>query len=269
MRIRRLGPLFAVSLLSFVLTVQAQQVPAPVTPTRDAQAVAVLQATIKAMGAAPSDSTATGTVTETIGSESQEGTVQILTRGTGESLEAIGLPDLSQTTIYSYWMAGQTIGSGAQQQLSGQLGMTSQTALYPLPLLVGALSNPDASLQYVGQETIDGAVTLHIRLWNTFASKPRLQMLAPFSVRDVWINASSMLPVRISFTRQSAGGRAFKTLVELDFSNYQQTGGFAYASQISESLNGTPWLTISIQSMTFNTGLQDSQFQLTCNNQGD
>ena len=269
MRFLRLGPFFAFGLLLSATTVLAQQSPslAPPTPTRDGRAVAVLQAAIKAMGGGvPSDSTATGTVTATVGPESQDGTIQILTRGTAESLEAISLPNLSQTTTYFHLMAGQTNGSTTQQQLSGQLAMTSQTALYPLPLFVGAMNNPDATLQYVGQETVDGAPVNHIRIWNTFASRIYMQPLATFSVRDVWMNASTGLPAKISFTQQAAAGRAFKTLVELDFSNYQQMNGFAYPYVIKKSLNGTPWLTISIQSVSFNTGLQYSQFQVNCSN---
>lgn len=269
MRTSQIGPLSVVSFLLFATAIHAQQPPsaASATPTRDIQAVAALQAAVKAMaagGVLPSDSTVTGTVNETVGPQDQEGKIQILTRGTGESLETIDLPDLSQTTIYSYWLAGQTTGSAAQQQLSGQLAVTSQSVFYPLSFLAGALSNPDASLQYVGQETVDGTTTQHIRVWNTFASKPRLEMLAPFSIHDVWINSSNGLPMKVSFIRQDASGRASKTLVEVEFSNYEQSAGFSYPSQISESLNGTPWLTISIQSMSFNTGLQEIQFQVNC-----
>lgn len=270
MRIMRLGPLFAFGFLLSIPSIQAQQGPVSTaaTPVRDAQAVAVLQITIKAMGGGnvPSDSTATGSITETVGPDLQEGTLQILTRGTDQSSEAISLPNLSQTTIYSNWMAGQTAGSAPQQQLSGQLAMTSQTALYPLPILAGALINLDVSLQYVGQETVDGTLTNHIRIWNTFASKAYMRPLASFSMHDVWTDAASGLPTRISFTQQSAAGSAFKTLVQLDFSNYQQTSGFVYPYLIKKSLNGTPWLTISIQSVSLNTGLQNSQFQVNCSN---
>jgi hypothetical protein len=190
----RLSLSFAFSLLFVASTVQAQQSPAPVVPTRDTQAVAVLQATIKALGgSAPSDSTATGTVTETVGSESQDGTIQVLTRGTGESLEAITLPDLSQTTVYSYSLAGQTTGSAPQEALSGELTATSQTALYPLPLFMEVMNDPDSSLQYVGQETVNGAVTNHIRMWDTFASRPSMRGLSSFSTRDVWMHQAAFL----------------------------------------------------------------------------
>lgn len=258
---------FFLVFLSIVLTVSlfAQQSANP-TVQRDAQAASLLQSSINAMGGAPpSDSTANGTVTAVAGTQTQNGTIQILTRGTNQSVEGITLPDLSQTTVYSNWLAGQTNGSNPQQQLSGQLAATSQTALYPLPLLVDTLGNPDVSLQYVGQETVGGAPANHIRIWNTFASRSYIQALSAFSTRDVWIDASSGYPLRISFTQQASAGQSFKTLVELDFSNYRQLNGFAYPFAIQKSLNGTPWLTISIQTVAFNTGLQASEFQVNCN----
>jgi hypothetical protein len=239
---------------------------AQTVPQRDSQAVAALQAAINAMGGgAPSDATISGTVTAA-GPDSQpeDGTIQILTRGTAESLETITFPNLSQTTIYAFGMAARTTGSQTQQRLTDQLSETIQTALYPLPLLVAAVNNSDTSLEYVGQETIGGVAAQHVRIWNTFASHPRPQLLAPFSTHDVWINAATGLPLKITFTQQAAEGEAFKTLVELDFLSYQRSSGFTFASLVKKSLNGTPWLTISIQSVAFNTGLQDSQLQITC-----
>lgn len=266
----RFVALIALAFLVSVTSAQAQQsaTTIPVSPTRDAQAVLLLQTIVKAMGGGliPSDSTANGTVIETVGSDSQNGTIQVLTRGTAESLESINLPDLTQTTVYANLLAGQTNGPTAQQQISGQLAATSQTVFYPLPFIAGALGNSDVSIQYVGQETVDGAATQHVRVWNTYASKARQQTLARYSVHDLWIGASNGMPLKISFTRQASGGQAFKTLVEFDFSNYQQVGSFAYPSQVNESLNGTLWLTVSIQTMSFNTGLQDTQFQVNCNN---
>jgi hypothetical protein len=269
MRTSRLGPLFALVLLLAVIEAQAQQSPTttPVTPTRDAPAVALLQSTIRAMGGGvPADSMGTGTVTETVGSESEDGTIEILTRGTDQSSETLSLPDLSQTTIYSSWMAGQTNGSATQQELTAQLAMTSQTVVYPLPFLISAVNNSDTSIQYVGQESLDGESTNHIRIWNTFASVTHMRALATFTARDVWLDSSTGLPAKISFTQQAAAGRAFKTLVELEFSNYQVTGGFSYPYTIKKLLNGTPWLAISIQKLSFNNGLESSRFQVNCGN---
>jgi hypothetical protein len=255
-------------LLSFALVapISAEQSPTQATVPRDTQAVAILQQAVAAMGGAPSDSTFNGTVTATIGSQSQTGTIQVFTLGTNQSQEVIALPDFSQTTTYSGWMASQANGS-ATTQVSSQLAATSQTALFPSPLLVGALNSPDYALQYVGIENVGGAPANHIRVWNTFASSlTYFQPVSSFTTRDIWLDQTSSLPVKITFTQQAASGASFKTLVELDFSNYQQSGGFTYPSLIQKSVNGTPWLTISIQTLAFNTGLQSSQFQVNCSN---
>jgi hypothetical protein len=263
MRVAR--PALAVS-ISFFLSLSLAGQQTATTVRRDPQALTILQGSIGAMGgAAPSDSTAFGTVTATAGTQTQSGPIQILTLGTNQSVETTSLPNLSQSTIFSNWTAAQTNGSSAQQQLSDQLAVTSQTALYPLPILLGMLNNPDVSLLYIGQETVAGVTANHIRIWNTFASRPYMQGTSSLSTRDVWLDSSTSLPIRISFTQQAATGQAFKTLVQLDFSNYQQASGFAYPHTIEKSLNGTPWLTISIQNVAFNTGLQASQFQLDCN----
>lgn len=261
-----LGPALAVLFLTFAsISTPNRQQTAGTAPVQDPQAVAVLQQSITALGGAPSDSTATGSVTATVGSQSQVGTVQVFTLGTNQSQEVISLPNFSQTTTYSAWLAAQSNGS-ATTQASSQLAATSQTALFPTPLLVSALNNPDYSLQFVGVETVAGSAANHIRVWDTFASVPYMQNLSTFSTRDVWLGQATGLPLKMTFTQQAASGSAYRTVVELDFSNYRQSGGFTYPFVIQKSVNGTPWLAISIQSAAFNTGLSASQFQISCSN---
>lgn len=251
-------------------TVAQSTVPTPPSPTRDPQALSLLEASIKTMGGAtPADSTATGTVTQTIGAESQQGTIQLLTKGTNQSSEAINLPNFTQTTAFASWMGSQATGSAAPQDISAQLAASSQTAIFPLPLIAGAVANADESFQYLGVETIGARSAQHIRIWNTFASKTRLQFLAALTSRDIWLDAVSNFPIKISFTQQSAIGAVPKLLIELVFSNYTQSSGIAYPEQIAKSINGTPYLTISIQSMVFNTGLTDSNFPVNCSGSTD
>jgi hypothetical protein len=165
-------------------------------------------------------------------------------------------------------MAAQTIGS-TQQSLSGQMAVTAQTPFFPLPLLVGAQNNPDFSFQYVALETLNGAPAHHLRMWNTFASRPYSQTLSQFSVRDIWIDTASSLPRKITYTQQTAGGYSPQFFVEVDLSNYQSVNGIAYPHQITKSVNGTPLLTISIQSVSFNTGLSAANFPINCNEGGN
>jgi len=234
--------------------------PAQTTPARDSQAVAILGQAVRAMGSsAPSDSTATGTITRVAGSLTENGTITILTRGTSQTAEQISVPSGQTAVIYSNGQAMETTPSGSSTAVM-ELAVTDQCPDFPLPWLVAALNNSDESLQYIGQETLNGAAALHVQATNTFASQPKLQKLAAFSVQDVWFDAASGLPVKLAYTRQAGGGAVPRIPVQVSFSNYSNVGGVLYPMQVQKSYNGTPSQTITIQSVSFNTGLTDAQF---------
>ena len=231
-------------------------------PTQDPQAISIVQKSVNAMASAvPSDSTANGSMEIVAGSQTTEGTVQILTKGTAESSVQSTGPSVTTTLIYANGQANETV-NGAVNVLSLERIQTAQAAEYPLPLLLSILNNPDTSLQYVGLETSNGESLNHVKSWNTFASQPGLQSLATFSTRDIWFDTTSGLPVRVSFTRCDAQGATAGIAVDVFFSNYQISSGVAYPFSIQESLNGTPWATITIQNVAFNTGLTDASFPI-------
>jgi hypothetical protein len=258
-----LGPLLSV-LLSFALVAPIsppEQSPAQATVPRDAQAVAILQQAITAMGTVPSDSTATGTVAITEGSTSQTGTIQVLTLGTNATSETITLPTDQRIVVYSNGDAKETSG-GQSANPTLQLIVTDQCADFPLPFLSSLLANADESLHYVGQETLGGESVQHLQTWNTFASKPAiLQPLSPFSTRDLWFDSTSGLLVKMAYTRRAGGGAVPGAPVTISYGNYQNVSGVLYPFQINKSFNGTPWQTITIQNVSLNTGLTSAQFQ--------
>jgi hypothetical protein len=229
-------------------------------PTRDPQSIAILQRSIINMGSTlPADSVASGSVEIVAGSQATQGTVRILTRGTAQSLVQITTPDASQTCIYSNGRANELTGATVTV-LPLELVVTSQAADFPIPFLAALLNDPDTSFQYVALEASNGLSLHHIQAWDSFASQPTLQALADFSLRDIWIDASSGLPQRISYVRRPAHGAVAGVAIDLFYSNYQNSSGRLYPSTIQKSLNGTPWATITIQNVAFNTGLTDSDF---------
>ncbi len=233
-----------------------------VTVQRDPQAAAILQQSIAALATtSPTDSSANGMVTLVEGSTTQSGTIQILTRGVTQTMEALNLPLGQRSVTYSNGDAKEVIGSQAAIPPL-ELIVTDQCPDFPLPLLQSILNNSDNVFLYVGQEALNGASVHHVQVWNTFASKPRLQKLAPFSARDIWFDTSSGLPVKIAYSRRAGGGAVPAFPVEVFFSNYTNVGGVLYPFQINKSYNGTPWQTITVQNVSFNTGLTDAQFQV-------
>jgi hypothetical protein len=234
------------------------------TATSDPQAVGILAKAMAALGSTlPASSEATGTVVRTLGTKTDTGTIKILTLGKSQSVEEIDLPDSVEKTTYAGYVAA--MGDGASQQLlPSTIAVVSQTAYFPLALLANAVLSPDSSFQYVGLETAEGISSQHIRVWSTFASKPYLQKFAKYSVRDLWIDSVSNLPRRISFTQSAAIGGP-PVVVDIELSNYRNFGGVLYPTLIQKSLNGTPQLAITIESVNFNVGLADALFAINCN----
>ncbi len=206
----------------------------------------------------PGDSTATGSVTITAGSNTESGTIKILTRGSSQSLEQITTSSGTTQAVYSNGVANDSNHIATKTKYSLELAASSQSALFPLPLLSAILNSPDSAFQYIGLENIDGAGCHHLRVWNTY--EPDLQHLSPFSYREIWINAATGLPAQIAYSMRAASGAEPSIAVEISYTKYQSSGGVQFPFQISKSLNGTPWMTITISNVSFNNRLTDSTF---------
>lgn len=232
------------------------------TVARDAQAVILIQNSITAMGTTPpTDSTANGTVNIVAGSLKSTGTVQLLTRGTTQTNISFQTNDSSWSFIYSNGQANRIDATGTTN-LSMERSASTQSLYFPLPFLSGLFNNPDVSLQFVAQEAFGTAQANHIRAQNTFNSFPASQFLTAFTVVDIWFDPTTSLPVQISMVRRDGGGAYPRILMTVCYSNYQQNGGLQYPYTIQEFVNGTLWITTSIQSVAFSTGLTEANFPL-------
>ena len=248
-----------VCLLSFPVESQQASTVAT-TPQRDAQAVAILQQSVAAMAPIPpSDSKATGSVTITAGSLTTQGTVTILTKGTNETSIQFQTPNNPRTVIFASGQ-GNKIETSQTTVYPLELSASSQCLYFPLPYIASVLSNPDYSIQFVGQEIVGTATANHITVQNTFSSSPTYKFLSPFTAADIWVDATSGLPVKIGMIRRDGGGSAPKIPFSVVYSNYQTVSGVRYPFTIQEYITETLWATTSIQSVAFNTGLTDSSF---------
>ena len=229
-------------------------------PQRDAQAVVVLQRAFTAMGGrAPTDSVATGSIELLEGSKTETGTIRILNRGLDQSAEHIGMRSGNRSLIYSRGEANGVLGTTVKA-FTLELASSSQSPEFPLILIAAALTNSDSAFQYLGTETVGGIQAHHMRYWNTYGSSPKLRNLAEFSVKDVWVGVVSGLPLKLGYDRRNGGGAESRVPLAVFYGDYRNVGGVLYPFLIQKSLNGTPWTTITIQSVSFNTGLTDTDF---------
>lgn len=258
MRVPR--PFVLLSLL-FVGDLSAQQTLQQVAP-RDPQAIAILQKSVSVMGGVvPADSVATGTVEIIAGSSFEKGTVRILTRGRDQSVEQIQTPEGLRAEVFSRGLGSEKQGAvGVERSL--EWAATSRSFVFPLPLIADDLNSVDTAYQYLGLETLNGLAVHHVRTWRAFASKPKLKHLEEFTVRDLWLDTASGLPLKFACVRRAARGAEPGFPLEVFYSDYRNVGGLLYPHRIEKHLNGTPWTTILIQTVAFNIGLADAEFSV-------
>jgi hypothetical protein len=140
--------------------------------------------------------------------------------------------------------------------------MSTQSPVFPLPLVTQILSSPDVKSIFLGTETVGSAICSHIQTWNSFDSYPRVVFLSEYTRKDIWIENQTGLIRRLSFEKRDAGGAVPRTLMDVYYLDYRTVGTVLYPFNVTESMNGTPWLTISIQNVAVNAGLTDSAFPI-------
>jgi len=226
---------------------------------RDPQALTILQRSLSAMGGVPNDVRATGFVTITAGSATDSGTIKILARGFDKTVEEIQTPGGSRAEIFSAGEGGSKQGLTVEAK-SLEWAASAQSGAIPSLLIASALNSSDGDYEYVGLEDLAGVKAHHVRLSASFASRPKLKHLREFSGKELWIDASSLLPLKLSFDRRDGQGAVPRIPIAYHYSDYRAVGGVFIPFQIQKDYNGTPWATIRLSSVSVNAGISDSAF---------
>ena len=236
-------------------------------PASDPRAVAFASQSISALtsGKAISDVTLTGSVTWSGGAAPETGTATLLASGTGESRMNLVLSSGTRTEIRDASTGvpqGQWIApSGASGRYASQNCATD--AVWFFPPLGSLAAGPNVVLIYVGLETRNGAAVQHIQSYlyqpNPFSVSPSPQQL---SAIDFYLDATTLLPVAITFNAHPDNNAGANLLVEVDFSNYQVLSGILVPMHIERAMQGNLLVDISISGVSFNTGLPLSDFTI-------
>lgn len=240
------------------------------TPTfgqvqRDSAAVmAIANAITKMGGLPPQDSTATASATITNPGATVQTTAQFSTHALDQTAEQFSLPAGAVNIVYSRGDSNDKSprAKPGQDPFSYELSLTAQSPFFPLPWLAARYANADVAIENIGMEKQAGVSAIHLRLTNTFASTPLLANYASMTVCDVWLNATTNLPLRIEFERKDAGGPSPGVRVAYEFSDYRNVQGFLYPFHIRKYVNGPIWADITVQTVSFNTGVPTSTFAI-------
>jgi hypothetical protein len=232
---------------------------------RDSSAVTAIASAITKMGSLPpQDSTATASVTITDRGSTNQTTAQFSTHGLDQTAEQFSLPAGAVNVIYSQGNSNDKSpwAKAGQDPFSFELSLTAQSPVFPLPWLAARYANTDVAIENIGTEKQAGVSAIHLRLTNTFASTPLLKHYASLTVCDVWLDATTNLPLRIGFERRDEGGPSVGIRVAYELSDYRIVQGFLYPFHIRKYVNGPLWADVTVQSVSFNTGVPTSTFAI-------
>jgi hypothetical protein len=236
-------------------------------PKSDPQAVSFASQSMSALtnGVAISDVTLTGTVTWTVGSDSEAGTATLLALGTGESRMNLSLQSGTRSEIRD---ASTGIALGQWINQSGASGLfASQNcwtdAVWFFPALGSLAMGPNVVLSYIGADSWYGHNAQHIEsyiyLVGQSLTTPTPQQL---STMDFYLDATTLLPLGIMFNGHPDNNAGANTQYEIDFLSYQAIGGVNVPTHVQKYIQGSLVLDLSITAASFNTGVPLSDFAI-------
>lgn len=267
MRIMRLGPLFAFSLLLFVPIVQGEQAASSPTPVRDPQAVSILQQCLSAAGGAQAisaiqDFTGTGNITYFWAGNPVTGSATV--RGLGVPYFRLDA-NLSQGT--RSWLVNGFKGTtknadGSTVPISYANAVNQGSLTFPYSAILAALNDSSVSISMSGTTTVNNRAGMIIQTQPTLgpADDPGGEV-AKLNTKSFVIDSQTFAILETEDTLWSSDGRMLPTKHDVIFSNFKAVNEISVPLSIIEKIGGQETWSLQLSSVTFNSGLTADVFQ--------
>jgi len=244
----------------------------PLPAPKDPQAVSVVNQALIVAGGIPAisaiaDYTATGNITYHWNPEAQ-GTVNVRGLGFDKIRVDASLPSGVHSLVIS---AGQTTTKnkdGAVSQYPPPYPVPSSDAfLYQPPMFPGSLvlphtqltvvlNNPRFSISYKGIVQLDGNSVHDVQVQPILPGQTQPDSMTEYHTIDFFIDTTTL---QLVMTQDNVP----KHIVhQIRYSDYRNVGGVQVPFSIGEQMGGQKTRDIQLSQISFNTGLQDSDFAL-------
>jgi hypothetical protein len=240
-----------VGAIALSTTAFAQQAQAPV--------LAFLQGSLTAMVGRSSvqDVTLTGSVTDSSGSKTAIGSFTAKAFFPGNSRVDVSLPGGTTSEVRIIGTSGVAgtwaTDDGTSHAIPQHNLMTESAWFFPAFTLKNLLTNPAMSVSYIGQEgTLVHFTAYEIPIGaspEVGATQRRLSQI------DIYLDAATLLPARLSFNTHPDNNALLDLPVDVQFFNYQSANGVNLPFRIQKFLNRGLISDLQVQSAAFNTGL--------------
>jgi hypothetical protein len=241
-------------------------------PASDPQAVSLAQQSIAALtGGNPiSDVTLNANVTATAASGNETGTGTLQAKGVGESRIDLTLPSGMRTEIRNDGGGtnpqGESAVNGGNYQLWAQHNCwISASWFFPALSVLASTSDPTVIFSYVGMEKRNGSSVQHIQSYRYIVDPSRSATTAltqRLSTTDFYLDASSLLPIAITFNTHPTDNDGMDLRAEIEFFKYQLVNGVLVPFRIQQTVFGSLILDVTVKGVALNSGISDSVFAI-------
>jgi hypothetical protein len=250
-------------ILSFFLT--GKELPAQ----QQGQGVeSILQLSLSALSASSSsveDATLTGNGHWIAGSTDENGTFTLRMLDSSGSRGDYAYPSGTMSEIRSYTArAGQWVGAdGTAHALASHNLFTEGAWFFPLTVIRHSLDATHFQTTFVGAETLDGEAVQHFRYWRiSSGSTADAAEIQDLSRTEIYLDATTYLPVRITFNDHPDRDARTSIPVEIRYSSYQPINGTQVPFEIQQYRNHALSLDLQVENAVLNTGIAASLFNL-------
>src|SRR5207245_10652805 len=112
-------------------------------------------------------------------------------------------------------------------------------------------------------ETHNNVAVQHLQLSRVVsgqASDTTAALLQALSTTDLYLDATSFLPVAVNFNVHPDDNAGLNLPVEIQFGNYQLANGVLAPLHVQKLLQGSLLLDVNISAVTINSGIPESEF---------
>lgn len=249
--------------LSLFATCAAGQI---VTPYSDPLAISLAQKSVVALagGQSLSDVVITASVYWFAGSDSETGSVVLKTTGPANGRMDFELTRGPRSLIRNNSSGapeGAWTGTFARAVAQHNC-LTDANWFFPYFSLLPQ-RRPDEVFTYVGRDIRDGLTVEHVRSYRLIGKHQTVaSIFARLTTMDFFLDPTSFLPVVITFSEHPDNDINIDEQVEIRFSSYKSYSGIQIPTRIRQFVNGGLHLDMSLTNVSFNAGLQDSDFQI-------
>jgi hypothetical protein len=203
-----------------------------------------------------------GSVTRTLGSDQEQGTIALQSSGIMASEMDI-TTDAGVRSEIRTMTNGSPDGTwidlqGTKHSMALHNCWTDAVWFFPALSLLADYADPNLVWTDLGQEQYQGGSVEHIQVYRTAAglSKQEAQLLARLSTVNYYLDSQTAIPLAMAFAAHADSDRGVDFATEIIFSNYRQVSGILTPFQITKNLNGTQMLQITISSVSPNNPVQ-------------